>query len=149
MLTRLKSEVTSAKKSMSVLRCSCSNCENIMCDRYSLEFGYICDYVLDKEFRKILASDFPPIIRSLVEEDARRGLLGGEAFFGLFLTSLIASFFWGIILPIALFCYFFIYSLRFLRFIVRLSRGLKQVSSVAHSHQNNEIVKEKINEIKF
>ena len=28
---------------MSVLQCNRKDCENIMCDRYSHEFGYICD----------------------------------------------------------------------------------------------------------
>lgn len=28
---------------MSVLQCNRKECENIMCDRYSHEFGYICD----------------------------------------------------------------------------------------------------------
>ena len=28
---------------MSYLGCSRGNCQNIMCDRYSSEYGYICD----------------------------------------------------------------------------------------------------------
>lgn len=28
---------------MSVLECNRENCQNIMCDRYSSEFGYICN----------------------------------------------------------------------------------------------------------
>lgn len=28
---------------MSVLACSRKGCENIMCDRYSTQYGYICD----------------------------------------------------------------------------------------------------------
>ena len=28
---------------MSVLACQRRGCENIMCDRYSYEYGYICD----------------------------------------------------------------------------------------------------------
>lgn len=31
---------------MSVLSCYRRNCENIMCDRYSYEYGYICDECL-------------------------------------------------------------------------------------------------------
>lgn len=106
-------------------------------------FGRACDYVLDKEFREVKISDLPPIIRNFFKEEVRCGR--ANAFLELFFESLFLSAFW----PIALLYCSFIYSLRFLRFIVRLSRGLKQVSSVAHSHQNNEIIKEKINEIKF
>ncbi len=28
---------------MSVLACERTDCDNIMCDRYSYKFGYICD----------------------------------------------------------------------------------------------------------
>ena len=28
---------------MGVMQCSRNSCENILCDRYSSEFGYICD----------------------------------------------------------------------------------------------------------
>lgn len=28
---------------MGVMNCSRSNCENILCDRYSKDYGYICD----------------------------------------------------------------------------------------------------------
>lgn len=111
-------------------------------------FGRICDYVLDKEFRKVKISDLPPIIRNSFKNSLYSRPLE-EDFVLIFVTSLVASLLWGIFLPITLLYYSFIYSLRFLRFIVRLSRGLKQASSVAHSHQNNEIIKEKINEIKF
>ncbi len=108
-------------------------------------FGRICDYVLDKELRDIEITDIFPLFRGMFIPR----YLGGDALFAVSAASFFFSLAWGIILPIVLLYYSFIYSLRFLRFIVRLSRGLKQVSSVAHSHQNNEIIKEKINEIKF
>lgn len=112
-------------------------------------FGRICDYVLDKEFREIKLSDLPPVIRNIWKTDDKYGWLDELYFVSTFFISLFACLLWGIILPIVLLYYSSIYSLRSLRFIVRLSRGLKQVSSVAHSHNNNEIIKEKINEIKF
>lgn len=33
---------------MSVLKCNRKGCENIMCDRYSRIYGYICDSCFDE-----------------------------------------------------------------------------------------------------
>lgn len=41
---------------MSVLECSRRGCENIMCDRYSREYGYIC-YDCFRELVRVNPSD--------------------------------------------------------------------------------------------
>ena len=52
---------------MSVLRCSRGDCDNIMCDRYSPDYGYICDECFDElvsrgidtDIAEFMASDVP------------------------------------------------------------------------------------------
>lgn len=37
---------------MSVLACNRGNCENIMCDRYSHKYGYLCNQCLEELYLK-------------------------------------------------------------------------------------------------
>ena len=49
---------------MGVLRCSRGNCENIMCDRYSTRYGYICYDCFEE-----LCSTSPDSIKEFMASD--------------------------------------------------------------------------------
>ena len=48
---------------MGVLACSRNGCENIMCDRYSSEFGYIC-YECFEELVNLGVTDISDFMRT-------------------------------------------------------------------------------------
>jgi len=50
---------------MSVLACDRRGCENIMCDRYSEDYGYICDGC----FRELCASGIETDIEKFMDMD--------------------------------------------------------------------------------
>jgi hypothetical protein len=98
----------------------------------------IINYVFDRELEEPEETDFPPIIReNIMFENV-------DDMFVLFAFSLILVFVWPIFL--VLLPYLF---LRFIRFLVRLTRGIKKIANVAHKHSNNEIISEKIDNLKF
>jgi hypothetical protein len=51
---------------MGVLACDRKNCDRIMCDRYSIEYGYICDTCFDelvdsgKDVAEFMDTEFNP-----------------------------------------------------------------------------------------
>lgn len=49
---------------MGVLSCSRSDCENIMCDRHSSEFGYICGECFDELVAKGSGADVAKFMES-------------------------------------------------------------------------------------
>lgn len=56
---------------MSVLSCRRHRCENIMCDRYSYEFGYICDECFEelKEKCRAIGSVSSNIIEEFLDSE--------------------------------------------------------------------------------
>lgn len=62
---------------MGVLRCSREGCENIMCDRYSDKYGYICDECFEELLRQlpyISISDFMDTEKEINNSDISEGL---------------------------------------------------------------------------
>lgn len=49
---------------MGVMMCSRGNCENIMCDRYSQIYGYICNECFKELVRKGAGSDIQEFMNS-------------------------------------------------------------------------------------
>lgn len=49
---------------MSVMECSRKGCTNIMCDRYSATYGYICNECFDELVRKGVATNITEFMHS-------------------------------------------------------------------------------------
>lgn len=53
---------------MSVLACSRNGCENIMCDRYSSTYGYLCDSCFDELVRLSADANVDEFVSSAADE---------------------------------------------------------------------------------
>lgn len=63
---------------MSVLSCNRNGCENVMCDRYSYTFGYLCDECFEELVQKGVGTD----IRNFLEDFHRQPLrIASESYF--------------------------------------------------------------------
>jgi hypothetical protein len=110
----------------------------------TLKYIFLClvAYVFDEDVRKISDKDFSFPFSVAVKGDR---YLGSADFFGIFVISFVFSLLWPLFAVIFLVFVF----VRTLRFFVRMTKGLKKLSSVAHSHKDDKVVVEEIGEIKF
>lgn len=60
---------------MSVLNCSRNGCENIMCDRYSSEYGYICYEC----FEELVESGPETNIKAFMESNISKKFINKES----------------------------------------------------------------------
>ena len=54
---------------MGVMTCNRRDCENIMCERHSCEYGYICDECFDELVRTGPTTDISVFMNSCHERD--------------------------------------------------------------------------------
>lgn len=66
-----------------------------------------------------------------------------------FLLSFLVVFFWPAFLIVGLLFFIPYLILRTARFFIRISRGLSKIAKVAHKHEEGEIKKEEVGELKY